>query len=888
MTSINARRLNNSTGINHSPTQVQVAPSELQGILTQMTNILEKITDGIVIYDLEWRFTFVNQRGAQIAGKTPEELLGKKAWDVYPEAVGSRFYQEFHRAIAQQVSVHFQEFYAPLNIWLEIHAYPSPEELIVLYGDITQRKQAEESLQAAYGELEYRLLERTLKLSQVGTLLEMQRAACHKAEEALRTTNEQLANILNSITDGFCAVDREWRFTYVNQRAEQILQKNQTELLGKIVWDVYPWLIGSTVYNKCHEALDTGVPVRCEVYAPSWKRWFETNLYPSLEGLSLYFQDITNRKRIEEERNQLLVCEQQARAKAELVEQRCTFLSQASEVLMSSLHYETTLKSVARLTVPFLADYCLIHRLEVNGQLRMVAAVHDNPHKQPLLDEFAHRYQVEMQNPNNLIAQVLRTGEALLVSEAPSTLAKSVNHNSRLLELYDQLNPKSLIIIPLTARKQMLGILVLAMAESNRCYDRSDLSLALELSRRAATAMDNAQLYHKAQESNRLKDEFLLTLSHELRTPLNAIVGWANMLVSRNMSERLFRQAIETIEQKARAQVRTICDLLDLSCLLTGTLRLNPTWVELGAIVKDAIATLKLAFEAKSIQLNCRIDPSLGVLRGDSKYLRQVVWHLLSNAIKFTPNGGQVEIYLTKVDNYAQIQVSDTGEGIHPDFLPYVFDCFRQADASTTRRHTGMGLGLALVRQMIELHGGTVEASSDGEGKGATFTVKLPLASVFEGSSLHPDGVTEEERRASRHPLRLEGLQLLVVDDETHSREAIASILAEYGADAIAVATIHEALQVLECFQPDLVIRSNNMLELDASWLLSRMRHLSVEKGGQIPIVALSTDVGQEDVTGVRSAGIEMHVAKPIAADELAGIVATLTGRDRQLDRPNY
>jgi PAS domain S-box-containing protein len=886
MNSINTQSGNNSTGINNLSTQVQRAPSELELILRQMTSILETITDGIVIYDREWRFKFVNQRGAQIAGKTPEELLGKKAWDVYPEAVCSRFYEEFQRAIAQQVSVHFQEFYPPVNGWFEIHAYPSPEELIVLYRNITQRKQAEESLQTAYGELEYRLLERTLKLSQVDTLLEMEMAACHKAEEALRTTNERLANILNSITDGFCAVDREWRFTYVNQRAEEILQKNQTELLGKIAWEVYPQLIGSTVYKKCHEALQTGIPVRCEAYARSFQRWFETNLYPSPEGLSIYFQDITDRKRIEEERNQLLVREQQARAKAELAEQRCTFLSQASDVLTSSLHYETTLKSVARLTIPFLGDYCLIHRLEVNGQLRMVAAVHHNPHQQPLLDEFADRYQADIHNPKSLTAQVLRTGEALLVAEAASTIAKSVTQNSRLLELYEQLAPQSLIVVPLTARKQILGTLVLAMAESHRRYDRSDLSIALELARRAATAIDNALLYQKAQESNRLKDEFLLTLSHELRTPLNAIVGWANMLMSRNMSERLFRQAIETIEQKARAQVQMICDLLDLSCLLTGTLRLNPAWVELGAIVNDAIATLKLAFEVKSIQLKCRIDPSLGVLRGDSKYLRQVVWHLLSNAIKFTPNGGQVEIQLTKVENYAQIQVSDTGEGIHPDFLPYIFDRFRQADGTTTRRHTGLGLGLALVRQMVELHGGTVEAKSDGEGKGAIFSVKLPLASVSDSGSLQPEVLTGDERRTCPHWLRLEGLQILVVDDETDSRKAIASILAEYGAEAIAVASINEALQALECFQTDLVICSNHMLELDADWLLSRIRNLCVEQGGQIPIVALTTDVGQENVAQVRSAGIEMHIAKPIAADELACIVATLTGRDKQPDRP--
>jgi PAS domain S-box-containing protein len=844
-----------------------------------MTNLLESITDGVTIYDREWRIRFVNQRGAQILGKTPEDLIGKNVWQVFPEAVGSTFYREYHRAFSQQVSVHFQEFYPPLNIWFEIHAYPSQEGLIVLYQDITQRKQTEESLQRAYGELENRVLERSLELSRTNTLLEMQTKACRRAEEALLSTNEQLANILESITDGFVAVDRQWRYTYVNQKAEQILQKNQTELLGKNMWEVFPHAIGSNFYNQCHEALRTGVTVQFEEFSSPLNIWFENSVYPSPNGLSIYFQDITDRKQLEEERNQLLARERAIRAVAELAEQRCAFLAQASAVLASSLDYETTFKSVARLVVPFLADYCLIHTLESDGQLRMVAAVHHDPHKQELVDELARLYQTNIENPNSLTAQVVRTGEPILIPETPPMMAHSVTQNSRLLEIHAQLDPKSFIVLPLTVRKQILGTFVLAMAESDRRYSQSELSLALDLARRAATAIDNVLLYHKAQESNRLKDEFLLTLSHELRTPLNSILGWANMLLTRNLNERLFRQAIETIERKARAQVQMVYDLLDVSRLVTGRLHLNPSWVELGTMINEVIATWQLAIAAKSIQLESHFDPSVGVMRGDPNYLRQVVWNLLSNAIKFTPNGGRVEIQLTRVDNYAQIQVSDTGVGIPAEFLPYVFDRFRQADGSTTRRHNGLGLGLALVRQLVELHGGTIQAFSDGEDKGATFIVKLPIAPVSESSTLQPKVASVGERMSSHHSLALEGLRLLVVDYEPHSREVLTSRLINYGADAIATATVNEALEALQRFKPHLLIRNTNMLESDTYWLLSRIRNLRVEEGGQIPIIALTADAGEEEVAQVRSAGIHMHVPKPIAGSELAAIVATLAGR---------
>ncbi len=841
-----------------------------------MSSILESITDGVVIYDREWRITFINQRGAQMFEETPENLIGNRQEDIDSESANAPFYREFRRAIAEQVSVHFQEFYAPLKIWFEVHAYPSPEGLIVLYHDITQRKQAEEVLKKAYGELEYRVLARTLELSRTSTLLQSQTTARQRAEEALKTTNEQLAKILNSIKDGVCAVDREWRYVYVNQKAEQIFQKNQTELLGKNMWELFPDARNSATYYHYHEALKTGLPIRFEMFYSGINRWFETNVYPSPQGLAIYFQDISDRKQLEEERNQLLIREQVARIEAKRANQRCAFLAQASEVLASSLKYETTLSSVAELIVPLLADYCLIHKLDSNGQLWKVAGVHQDNCKQVLVEELSSCYQTHIHNPNNLVAQVLRTGEPILISEVSTPIAQSVTEDAKFLELYAQLQPKSLLIVPLTARKQILGTIVLATAESERHYDESDLLLALDLARRAATAIDNAQLYHKAQESNRLKDEFLLTLSHELRTPLNTILGWANMLRTRRLNEKIMRQALETIERKAKAQVQIVYDLLDMSRLLTGRLCLNPGWVELGVIVNEAIATLQIAIQAKSVQLVSHIDESVGLVQGDSKYLQQAIWHLLSNAIKFTPPGGRVAIEVTSIAQGVQIQVSDTGLGIAPEFLPYVFDRFRQADGAITRRFGGLGLGLSLVRQLVELHGGTVQVFSEGEDQGATFTIQLPITPVANSVKLHPEVAEIEERLSFHHPLVLEGLRLLVVDDEPDSRETIVSILSEYGADVIAVTSVSEALEVVLRLKPDLLIRNHNMLESDAYWLLSRIRSFPAHQGGQIPMIAFHPDVQEAIVIPMRSAGIQMYIPSPIPSVELANLIAAL------------
>ncbi|WP_348233227.1 ATP-binding protein [Trichocoleus sp. DQ-U1] len=393
----------------------------------------------------------------------------------------------------------------------------------------------------------------------------------------------------------------------------------------------------------------------------------------------------------------------------------------------------------------------------------------------------------------------------------------------------------------------------------------------------------------QAESANRMKDEFLATLSHELRSPLNAMLGWTSLLRTRKFDAATTARAIETIERNAKAQARLIEDLLDVSRIIRGQLRLTVRSMELIPVIESAINTVRPAADAKNIQVHLLVDTFVGLISGDPDRLQQIIWNLLTNAIKFTPEGGRVEVYLQGDRSHAEISVRDTGEGISPDFLPYVFDRFRQADNSITRSYTGLGLGLAIVRHLVELHGGTVRAESPGEGQGSTFIVKLPLLNSAgvkkrteeeeslcssQSSALNP----QESPRSTLWESPLDGLQILVVDDEADARELLKSILEQYGAEAIAAASAEEAIATIQQSKPDLLISDIGMPNEDGYSLIRRVRALEAEKG-QIPSVALTAYVRVDDQKAALSAGFQSHVAKPIDPTELIAVVASLVGR---------
>lgn len=383
----------------------------------------------------------------------------------------------------------------------------------------------------------------------------------------------------------------------------------------------------------------------------------------------------------------------------------------------------------------------------------------------------------------------------------------------------------------------------------------------------------------EAEEANRVKDEFLSTLSHELRTPLTAIMGWSNLLLHGDVDESKRQQAIETIARNANSQCQLIDDLLEVSRIITGKLRLDFVGCELQPVIEAAADSLRPTAEAKGVRLRVTLTPQGGLVMGDRERLQQVVWNLVSNAVKFTPAGGEVTVNLTRVNSHVEISVTDTGAGIHPDFLPHVFDRFRQADGSTTRAHGGLGLGLAIVRHLVELHGGVAIADSRGPGKGATFTVRLPLMLPVEAQP-HVDIEKSPRVHSLEKPgVLLDGLRVLIVDDEDDARELVSVMLGRAGATMKSAASAREAMEIIESWRPDVLIADIGMPVEDGYGLIKRVRALPREQGGQIPALALTAYARTEDRVRALSAGYQVHLSKPVDRMELAAVVARLAER---------
>jgi signal transduction histidine kinase/ActR/RegA family two-component response regulator len=397
------------------------------------------------------------------------------------------------------------------------------------------------------------------------------------------------------------------------------------------------------------------------------------------------------------------------------------------------------------------------------------------------------------------------------------------------------------------------------------------------------TEEERALLLAEAEAANRTKDEFLATMSHELRTPMTAILGWAQMLRSNTLNEADFERALEIVERNAQAQNKLIEDLLDISRIITGKLRLDVRPVDLAGVAAAVVEALRPTAEVKAIRLQSLLDPQAGPVSGDADRLQQVIWNLLSNAIKFTPKGGRVQVRLERVNSHVEIVVSDSGKGIGAEFLPYVFERFRQADSTSTRKHGGMGLGLSIVRQLVELHGGTVGVESAGAGQGATFIVQLPLMVMHRQPSPAAD--------ARRHPTAggnglsydcppsLKGLRVLVVDDEPDTRRLLRTVLEQCGSEVTTAGSAAEAIAAFIQSKPDILISDIGMPEEDGYELIGKLRAAEAGHSVRIPAIALTAYARVEDRIRALNAGFQVHVPKPIEPVELLAVVASLTGR---------
>src|SRR6185295_2561690 len=404
-------------------------------------------------------------------------------------------------------------------------------------------------------------------------------------------------------------------------------------------------------------------------------------------------------------------------------------------------------------------------------------------------------------------------------------------------------------------------------AEKKLREQRELLQVVLENEQRAR---------HQAEAADRLKDEFLATVSHELRTPLSAILGWAAMLNMEELDEKTTRVALSTIERNAKAQAEIISDILDVSSIMAGKLRIDARAVELSVIVRAAVDTLQLAARAKGVSLSVSFDSDCFVV-GDPDRLQQIVWNLVSNAIKFTPNGGKAQVRLARVDSHLELTVSDDGIGISSEFLPHVFERFRQADSSSTRAHGGLGLGLAIVRNLVELHGGTVSAESLGVGQGAKFTVQLPIATELEESELRlqPDEIVDVLEGNGDRP-NLAGLRVLLVDDEPDTLEILRMILYQFGANVRGAGSTADAMNTFLEWKPDVLVSDLGMPEEDGYALIEKVRALKPEQGCDIPAAALTAHVRDEDRVMALAAGYQIHIKKPVDPAKLALAVAHL------------
>jgi PAS domain S-box-containing protein len=562
-------------------------------------------------------------------------------------------------------------------------------------------------------------------------------------------------------------------------------------------------------------------------------------------------------------------------------ERQAAFLAKAGALLAGSLEYERTLAAVAELAVPYVADWCAIHVTDGLGAPREVAIAHVDPAKLELARELQRKYPENPQSPTSIEA-VIRTGRPVMMSDIPHGLRTAGARDAEHLRILEALALRSFMRVPLVSQGRTLGVVTLVTAESGRQYTEADLRFAEDLASRAAITIENANAYRQVNEANRLKDDFLATLSHELRTPLNAVMGYAKMLGMDMLDPSKRVHAITVIERNANALKQIIEDVLDVSRIVSGKMRLNVQPVNVADVVKLAVATIMPAADAKTIRVQSVIDTQVPPVSGDPDRLQQIVWNLLSNAVKFTPKGGRIQVSVHRINSHVELTVSDTGRGIAKEFLPHLFERFRQADSGFSRDHGGLGLGLAIVRELAHLHGGAVHATSDGPGTGATFRVDLPLMIVHPPPTQelreHPSVDIDNEGDATRVSHRLDGLRVLAVDDDADALSLLAEILEAAGAQVTTASSGSKALEYLSGQIPDAIIADIGMPGMDGFEFIRQVR----TRGGaarDVPAAALTAYARARDRVAALTSGFQIHIAKPVDPAELVVTVAALAKR---------
>lgn len=695
-----------------------------------------------------------------------------------------------------------------------------------------------------------------------------------RTEETLRESEAKYRSLFESIDEGFCLIEILFdecgqAFDYRFLEANPALEKHTglVDVVGKTMRELTPQ-IETSWFETYGRIVQTGVPERFENTAQELGRFYDVYAFrmgePEERKVAVLFTDITDRKLAEaaiaadlrdtqllHDLSARLVSEGDIQALYQEIVSAAMTLTQADAGSIQALDEST--QELVLIATQGIEQIVTDHFQRVTaGSVTSCGIVLMTGKR-----AFVNFDVPESEDPDGSLRLHFKTG--LICAQSTPLVSRSgkrIGMVSTHWRKHYQPSDRELRFLDLLARQA-----------ADLIEQRQDEAQRKQLLEREQAARE------AAEQANRIKDEFLAVLSHELRSPLNPILGWSTLLLNNKLDATKTTQALTTIQRNAKLQSELIEDLLDISRILRGKLSLNIASVNLTTVIRGALETVRLAADAKFIQIEANLTEEVSLVSGDSTRLQQVVWNLLSNAVKFTSPGGKVSIRLERLNSSAQITVSDTGQGITPDFLPYVFDYFRQADGATTRKFGGLGLGLAIVRHLVELHGGTVQAQSQGEGLGATFSVQLPLIPTLptQDSTLNPPSSTPH----------LTGVQVLVVDDDADSRDFIAFVLEQGGAQVRTATSAVEALSLLRQFQPDVLISDIGMPDRDGYMLMQQVRALPAEQGGKIAAIALTAYVRDFDQQRALQAGFQSHLSKPVEPEALLQALFRLSQQDR-------
>lgn len=706
--------------------------------------------------------------------------------------------------------------------------------------------------------------------------------------------------VIEHSSQGLIVTDVELRIHAWSHWLEVKTGRKAAVLIGQKLLEEFPEIVERRLDNYFQQALSgqsnvlsqklhqflLDIPATDRIEGQSMRQ--SVRISPLMDGTSVIgtvtvIDDVTERvtreaqlQRQLEQRAALLESESVARSAAEIANTRLHNLQAISDEAFAQMSLDDLLAKTAQsVRIVLRADTSTILLADENGDLIVRA-----------MDGLPDESVAEIRVPKG-------TGFAGLigVERRPQSVA-GVLPPSPLNDILSRAGIKALSGVPLLVETRVLGVLHVGMREPRPLSD-DDVRFLRLVGDRLSLAIERARLFEgerearaQAEMANRLKDQFLATVSHELRTPLNAILGWARLLTNKRIDAGTATHAAEVIERNAKAQAQLIDDLLDVSRIISGKLRLNISLVEPVSIIEAALDSVRPAADAKGITLIASLDPNAGPIPGDPDRIQQIVWNLLSNAIKFTSQDGSVVVELKRTPSYLEVRVRDTGQGISPDFLPFVFDRFRQADATVTRTHSGLGLGLAIVRHLVELHGGTVQAESAGKGQGATFSVQFPLLGMLRDTARVTEGSEREVlHRALDGTLPIDGIRIVLVDDAEDAVDLLTTVLEQCGAEVHSARSAEEGLNAVTSLKPDVVISDIEMPGEDGYSFMRKVRSLAPEEGGEVPSVALTAHAKGEDRVRALTAGFNIHVPKPVDPAELLVAIQSLTERSLKVGR---